>query len=112
MIVYKIRNTAGHYSTGGSNPKWTKRGKTWVARNHLTAHLSLIRSERERVAKALLYSQSAERMRRTIEITGVDKRIDPYETAEVIAYDMQEMTSQRIVNGTLKEDTYIPLGAA
>lgn len=41
ITVYKIKDTnTGLYSTGGSNPRWTKKGKTWSARNHVTCSLS------------------------------------------------------------------------
>jgi hypothetical protein len=41
IIVYKIKDTlTGLYSTGGSKPKWTKKGKTWSAKNHVTCSLS------------------------------------------------------------------------
>jgi len=40
ITVYKIKDTnTGLYSTGGYKPKWTKRGKTWSARNHVMCSL-------------------------------------------------------------------------
>jgi hypothetical protein len=46
-MIYKIRNPHGLYSTGGSPHRitWTKQGKTWVALNHLRAHLKLSQSD-------------------------------------------------------------------
>ncbi|RWZ87300.1 MAG: hypothetical protein EO766_12305 [Hydrotalea sp. AMD] len=39
--IYKIRSaTTGLYSSGGNSPKFTKTGKVWRARNHLTCHLN------------------------------------------------------------------------
>lgn len=40
--VYKIRNRDnGLYSTGGSHPSWTKRGKTWGNIGGLKNHLNI-----------------------------------------------------------------------
>lgn len=41
MKIYKIRNKDGKYSTGGTNPSFSKDGKTWSQRA-LNAHLTLI----------------------------------------------------------------------
>lgn len=39
---FKVRRQSdGKYSTGGSYPRWTNRGKTWNQRGHLTNHLGL-----------------------------------------------------------------------
>lgn len=38
--VYKIKNgSTGLFSTGGTDPSWTKRGKTWSQLNHVKSHL-------------------------------------------------------------------------
>jgi hypothetical protein len=40
-FVYKIRRkTDGLFSTGGTYPTFSKKGKTWTARGHVTSHLS------------------------------------------------------------------------
>lgn len=39
---YKIRNSVGLYSTGGSEPTFSKNGKTWSNIGHLRNHLNLI----------------------------------------------------------------------
>jgi len=39
--VYKIRRKSdGLFSTGGENPSFNKKGKTWSARGHVISHLS------------------------------------------------------------------------
>lgn len=38
--VYKIRNGKGLWSSGGSYPSFSKRGKTWDSLGHLKNHLS------------------------------------------------------------------------
>ncbi|GJQ43958.1 MAG: hypothetical protein JETCAE03_34560 [Ignavibacteriaceae bacterium] len=39
-FVYKIRHKkTGLFSTGGMSPKWTTKGKTWSAFNHIKTHL-------------------------------------------------------------------------
>jgi septin family protein len=44
--VYKIRRKSdGLFSTGGENPSFNKRGKTWSARGHITSHLSQLSSK-------------------------------------------------------------------
>ncbi len=41
ITVFKIRSkTTGMFSTGGNYPKWTKKGKTWNMRGHVSSHLS------------------------------------------------------------------------
>lgn len=39
MKVYRIRDENGLYSTGGTNPDFTKGGKTWNNIGHLKNHL-------------------------------------------------------------------------
>ena len=42
-IVYKIRRTTdGLFSAGGSWPKFTKGGKIWKQKGHLTSHLGQV----------------------------------------------------------------------
>jgi hypothetical protein len=41
MYVYKIRRkTDGLFSSGGTYPTFSKKGKTWTGRGHVTSHLS------------------------------------------------------------------------
>jgi len=43
-IVFKIRrNDDGLFSTGGSYPSFTKLGKIWKQKGHLTSHLNQLR---------------------------------------------------------------------
>lgn len=78
MKIYKIKNPQGLYSTGGSAPKWAKTGKTWVALNHLQAHLSLIRKEREIAVRRLKDPRVAERYMLMGLVQERDPRNDPY----------------------------------
>ena len=41
---YKIRRkgTSDQFSTGGATPKWSKTGKTWNKRGHVTSHLAQV----------------------------------------------------------------------
>ena len=40
MSTFKIRDRAtGLYSTGGSTPRWSKRGKVWTNIGHVKQHL-------------------------------------------------------------------------
>jgi len=40
ITIFKIKDsTTGLFSTGGTCPRWTKRGKTWNQINHVKAHL-------------------------------------------------------------------------
>jgi hypothetical protein len=42
--MFKIKNTeTGLFSCGGTNPSWSKIGKVWPKRGHVTSHLSLVR---------------------------------------------------------------------
>lgn len=36
------RNSDGLFSRGGNTPKFTKKGKVWLAKSHLTNHLNLV----------------------------------------------------------------------
>jgi hypothetical protein len=40
MAVYKIRNSKGHYSTGGHSPSFTAAGKSWSKLGQVKAHLT------------------------------------------------------------------------
>ncbi len=43
MIVYKIRRKSdGKFSTGGGHPSFTKNGKIWKQKGHLTSHLNQV----------------------------------------------------------------------
>lgn len=40
ITIYKIRSrVTGLYSTGGGTPGWSKKGKTWNQRGHVSNHL-------------------------------------------------------------------------
>src|ERR1700743_3970380 len=42
MATYKLRDKAtGLFSTGGTNPRWTKKGKVWTSAGALKSHLTL-----------------------------------------------------------------------
>lgn len=42
MKLWKIRNPAGKFSTGGTRPKFTDKGKTWEYRHHVLSHIRSI----------------------------------------------------------------------
>lgn len=45
QIFYKIRRkTDGLFSTGGSAPTFTKKGKVWNQRGHVSSHLNCVGS--------------------------------------------------------------------
>lgn len=39
LKAFKIKNKDGKFSTGGCNPNWTSRGKTWGSFASLKSHL-------------------------------------------------------------------------
>lgn len=42
-IFYKVRDKAtGLFSTGGSSPRWSKKGKVWGALGHVKNHLKQV----------------------------------------------------------------------
>ena len=90
MTVYKIQNAAGLYSTGGTAPRWTKQGKTWVALNHLRAHLTLLKTEQRRFLAALKDERTRVRYEAIRTVNGIDKSLNPYVGCEVVAYAVQE----------------------
>jgi hypothetical protein len=44
--MFKIQRSDGLFSSGGENPTWSKNGKIWKQRGHVTSHLGLV-SRRE-----------------------------------------------------------------
>ncbi len=40
MIIYKIRSTNGEFSTGGTHPSFSKRGKVWTNIGHVKNHIN------------------------------------------------------------------------
>jgi hypothetical protein len=70
MQIYKIRNkTTGLYSTGGSYPSFSKKGKAWNARGHVTSHLSLFNKSTKKTY---------------------------YEDCEVVCFEVQEITVDNV----------------
>lgn len=49
MKFYKIRAKTGLYSTGGAWPRWSKLGKTWTTKGHLSAHFTNLGSHGQKV---------------------------------------------------------------
>jgi len=98
MTLFKIRNPQGLFSTGGSTPRWSKRGKTWVALNHLNAHLTLVRSEQARWIEVLKDERTKARYEATRRCTKVDKTIHPYVGCEVIEFEATETSVRKIVS--------------
>ena len=44
MTVYKIRNRmTGHYSTGGTYPHWSTKGKMWMGAGPVSNHIGLVK---------------------------------------------------------------------
>ena len=41
QIVFMIQNKEGLFSTGGSSPRFTKKGKAWTNIGHLKNHLNM-----------------------------------------------------------------------
>jgi len=98
--IYKIRNPQGLFSTGGATPSWSRRGKTWVALNHLNAHLTLIRTERAKFLAGLKDTRTAQRYEAMRRLSTVDKTLDPYRGCEVIEFIMHEHShSHKISEG-------------
>lgn len=43
-LVYRIRNKiTGEFSTGGTYPGWSKKGKLWTGKGPLSNHLGLVK---------------------------------------------------------------------
>lgn len=66
--VYKIRRRSdGLFSSGGTYPKFSKKGKVWAARGHVTSHLSQL-GDRDRNR----YYKDCEVVRVEVQYTDVD----------------------------------------
>jgi len=48
MKCYKIRNSEYLYSKGGIIPFWTKKGKTWSAKQFIKSHLTQYKQNNNR----------------------------------------------------------------
>lgn len=47
MKVFKIRKKGTNlFSSGGADPRWTTKGKTWGSRAHVTCHLGQVHQPR------------------------------------------------------------------
>jgi len=99
--VYKIRNAEGLFSTGGTTPRWTKQGKTWTALNHLSAHLSLLRTEREVALSRADDPRVADTFLRSWSLRLRDPRIDPYVGCAVVEYTVQPTKETSLVEGKM-----------
>lgn len=99
MRIFKIRNPEGLFSTGGSRPTWSRKGKTWVALNHLRAHLTLIRDERDRMLKFLKVPMIAQRIEAARRYAEFDKTKDPYIGCVVVEFETVERTVTQIKEG-------------
>jgi len=51
LKIYKIRNKEGFFSNGGSNPSFTKQGKSWSNIGHIKSHLGYNSPEKEEFYK-------------------------------------------------------------
>jgi hypothetical protein len=99
MRIFKIRNPQGLFSTGGSRPTWTPKGKTWVALNHIRAHLTLIREERSRFTALLLNPITGQRYEATRRYATYDKSKDPYLGCVVVEFETIEKGIMPIKEG-------------
>jgi len=43
-MPFKIRNRDGLFATGGDTVTWSKSGKTWAQRGHLSSHFTQLRA--------------------------------------------------------------------
>lgn len=103
IIVFKIRSkTTGLYSTGGQSPGWSKKGKTWNQRGHVTTHLSgLYRTGREtyrdnqaEVVECVIREENIGVTPVSEWIAAADQRKADKETARKLASD-ERMRQQR-----------------
>ena len=54
--VFKIRRKSdGLFSTGGTGPQWSKKGKMWTGRGPLSNHLALVRANSYTDAELITY---------------------------------------------------------
>lgn len=100
MTVYKIRHPSGQYSSGGSQPTWKRRGKTWTALNHLTAHLTLLRTEEQRWEKKMASDLWTHQQKVVMQLRW-DRVHDIYEDCTVVRFEVQEQHTTEIVAGVM-----------
>lgn len=101
MRIFKIKNSDGLYSTGGTTPRWTKTGKTWVALNHLQAHLTLVRQERVSAMEKMKDPRVSERYQMIFGLHFRDPRIDPYKDCTVEEYEVTLLNTKTLSEGKM-----------
>ena len=82
MIVYKIRDKGtGFYSTGGTHPNWSEKGKMWKRLGDVTSHLNQL----------AMYSP-AHRARHI--------QVSTYGNAELVEFELteKELSAKPVVN--------------
>ena len=94
--IYKIRRRIdGLFSTGGSTPSWSKKGKTWAGLGPLSNHLNLVVSyqeNRHRHANRLVGHRGHE----SIGLKPPEPH--PYEDAEIVRYVTAEDSVEPVMN--------------
>lgn len=71
-IVYKIRRKAdGLFSTGGTTPSFTEKGKVWRSRKDISLHIGML--------------------------LGYNLAIRNYEGCEIVAYETKEFSSESAI---------------
>ena len=89
--IFKIRHIGtGLFSTGGTEPRWTKRGKTWATLGYVKSHLSLIDDCR-----------------------GYYRKPHPYVDCEVVTFDVTvaETLTMQVILAQVKQDKVAKLAA-
>lgn len=82
--VYKIRHKqTGLFSSGGTTPKWTKKGKAWSALGHLKSHISQVEAPR---AYPAWYRGRG------------PAHIHPYTDAEVVVFEQVEAETRDVMD--------------
>lgn len=81
MQIFKIRNKAGLFSTGGMSPRFSKKGKNWAGRGPLSAHLNLL-------SKSSVYR---------------DCEIVTYELAETVAVSAEVLMQESLMRKAERE---------
>lgn len=97
--IYKIRDKkTGLFSRGGSNPSWTKGGKTWTNIGHVKNHLHQLLRSYDMDVKASPYKNA--------EIIKIEVDLD-----DCFSYDVgmmvDEMISKKQEQDSKAEQSYI-----
>lgn len=96
--VFMITNNRGEFSTGGASPRFTKKGKQWTNRGHVSSHLNMSRDmygEHIRVVEyEVVHTEVSSTLVKDWTITPAAARAKVLEEARRLEYQREHLQRQ------------------